>query len=657
VSPSVERLTGYSVQEALSMSMRQWIHPDDIDMLFNATSKLSNENPTIKTQYRVRRKDNFYIWVEGIFTWVEGGQSETHIIAKMRDVTERKKVEDEHRLFWERSEVGVYRRDLDFEFIRANPALVKSRGYDDEQAFLAHEGKNNGRWRMSDSRRQERALAMIQHGMIRDFVSPIVNVDSGEQRFMAETAWIVRDEGGQALYIDGMAIDVTEKVAAERQLHDAARVDALTGLANRLAFTEAADTAALLVTDCAKHSFRLLFIDLDRFKAVNDTFGHTAGDDLIRMAADRLVTVVADRGIVARLGGDEFAVLLKEGLDPTIAEDIAAAVLKAFDQPFVLAYGRISSVSASIGLACFQSGEESADHALRRADMAMYEAKRAGRGTYRLFSEELVQNALQRQSVESSLQLSLKRQEIEVHFQPIVSLEENVCIGYETLARWRHPEKGLIAPSLFIPMAEQSGFIVKLGEFVIEKAIEAAARLPADNRIAVNASTVQLCHPDFLNCLLGNLAKHRVQNSQIEIEVTETALLDDNPIATETLKRLQRLGISVALDDFGTGWSSLSYLVRHGFDRIKIDRTFVQAYEDRRTAAVLRGIVDLAKRLGASLTAEGIETQAQRVAMCALGCDEGQGYLFGKPQSLAGSGGRLQRTQSRDRLTIMPMAD
>lgn len=630
-SPSVERLTGFTPTEALNITMPEWVHPADLKGLFDATSALSPEKPTVTAEHRLRRKDGSYIWVEGAFTLVSNEGPEPYIVANIRDVTKRRTLEAEYRNLFEHAVVGIYRRDLSGRLIRANPALVRMRGHASEEELLAADRQGRGRWRMDPVRRSERMAALMRDGVISDFVSEVTFKDTGVTLHVSETAWLVRGDDQAPLYIEGTIVDVTDTVNARRTLQVAALRDSMTGLDNRHAFREAADAEAPARAPDAPLQPRLLFVDLDRFKNVNDTLGHAAGDELLKEIAARLAATVGGAGTLARLGGDEFAVLLNRQASETEAEQLAVRLIAAINHAVTLPAGHVVNVGASIGIAAFRAGEADAEQIIRRADAAMYCAKRDGRNGYRVHSEGMEDQILEKQSLEAEFRRAVVQDQIEVHYQPIFELEGLKCCGHEALVRWRHPQRGLIAPGAFIPLAEETGLVVQMGEVVLASAIRQAAHWPDAQRVAVNASTIQLRHPDFLPCLVSNLELTGLDPSRVEIEVTETAFLEDSPQTLEVLRTLQRIGVKVALDDFGTGWSALSYLRTHPFDRIKIDRSFVHAFADNRNEAILRSIVELSKRLGAGLTAEGIETESQLKALRAFGCDEGQGYLLGRP--------------------------
>ncbi|MBN8927457.1 MAG: EAL domain-containing protein [Rhodospirillales bacterium] len=425
--------------------------------------------------------------------------------------------------------------------------------------------------------------------------------------------------------------DVTERRHAEARIQFMAHHDALTSLPNRVLFNE---RMAAMLKDLRRPDERLavLCIDLDYFKTVNDSLGHSVGDALLEAVAERLRACVRTGDVVARLGGDEFAVLQSAPDQPLQAELLSQRVVEALRQPYDLD-GQRAIVSASIGIAITGERGASPDLLLRNADMALYRAKADGRGTYRFFAAEMDAQMQARRAMELDLREALTRDELEVHYQPIFGLEANRVHGFEALLRWHHQDMGMIPPNQFIPLAEELGLIVPIGEWVLRQACKDAVRWPDGVKVAVNLSPVQFRSERLLQVVEEALRDSGLPAERLELEITETALLQDNEAVLATLHRLRALGLRTALDDFGTGYSSLSYLRSFPFDKLKIDQSFVREMATRPDCLVIvNSVADLARQLGIVTTAEGVETAEQLAQIRAAGCAEAQGYYFDGPQ-------------------------
>ncbi|UHC18119.1 EAL domain-containing protein [Methylobacterium currus] len=419
--------------------------------------------------------------------------------------------------------------------------------------------------------------------------------------------------------------DITARREAERQIAHMARHDALTDLPNRTLFRDRLD--ALL----RQGAGAILWLDLDRFKVVNDTLGHAAGDTLLCEVARRMRAALGPRDTVARLGGDEFAVLLEDG-DPLAASQAAARLIEAMQEPFTVA-GRSMHVGVSIGVVLAPCHGADADTLMARADRALYSAKAAGRSTFRLYDPDMDAALAEQHGLELDLRLGLERGEFELHYQSIVTAAERRLVCREALVRWRHPTRGLVPPAAFIPLAEATGLIGRLGTWILRRACRDAAAWTDGARVAVNVSAAQVRHGALVAAVQSSLRESGLSADRLEIEITESLLIDGGE-AADLLLALRRLGVRSALDDFGTGYSSLSYLRRFPFDKIKIDRSFIADIADPDTASIVRAVVGIAAQLGATVTAEGVETEAQLAAVQQAGCTEAQGYLFGRPVPL-----------------------
>jgi diguanylate cyclase (GGDEF)-like protein len=376
----------------------------------------------------------------------------------------------------------------------------------------------------------------------------------------------------------------------------------------------------------------VLCLDLDNFKSVNDTLGHPIGDELLKVVADRLRSCIRDSDTIARLGGDEFAIIMTAVDDPRAAVALAKRIRESITQPYHLdGHQLLTDISIGISLAPVDAGEP--DLILKNADMALYGAKADGRGTYRFFEPEMDARMKVRRELEMDLRKALANAEFELHYQPLVNLETNAVTGFEALLRWQHPVRGLISPADFIPIAEEIGIIVPVGEWVLRQACQEAVSWPGDVKVAVNLSPVQLKNKNFVELVINVLANSGLPADRLQLEITETVLMQNTFNTLATLQKLRALGVQIALDDFGTGYSSLSYLRSFPFDKIKIDRSFVQDLSNsKEPLAIVHAVAGLAKSLNMVSTAEGVETKQQRDALQSLGCVEMQGYLFSRPR-------------------------
>jgi diguanylate cyclase (GGDEF)-like protein len=417
------------------------------------------------------------------------------------------------------------------------------------------------------------------------------------------------------------------------RLRDLAHHDALTGLLNRTRFAELLDSE---LTREGVGTLAVLFLDLDRFKYVNDTLGHLIGDELLKAVAERLRSCIRDVDIVARLGGDEFAIICAGVPGREEVAGLAERICAAIKEPYDLG-GMQAVVDVSIGISCAPDDARGSDELMKQADVALYRAKADGRGTYRFFEPEMVSRIEAHRQLEADLRSSLVNEHLELLYQPIVNIADNRVVGLESLVRWRHPERGLIPPAEFIPVAEETGLIVALGEWVLQQACADAAKWPNEIKIAVNLSPAQFRSKNLAQAVLSALATSGVSPCRLELEITEETLLGHNQENLAVLQQLRKLGIQIVIDDFGIGYSSLNYLRLFPFDRIKIDRSFVNDLSagNDLSFAIVQAVTTLARALDVPSTAEGIETREQLGLVRAAGCTEFQGYLFSKPRPAA----------------------
>ncbi len=420
------------------------------------------------------------------------------------------------------------------------------------------------------------------------------------------------------------------ELAAAKQTAAMARHDALTGLPNRRHLFEA--LGERLAARGSDETFAVVAVDLDRFKPVNDLYGHAVGDELLMRIARLLTDEVGEKGFVARLGGDEFTMVLPYQSVDALIERLSALVMR-FDMPIRLSQHE-ASVGATLGVALAPADGDDVDNLLRRADAALYRGKDDGRGRFAFFEAGMDARAHERAVIEHDLHLAIRNDEIVPHFQSLVHLESGQVNGYEILARWNHPVRGAISPEVFIRIAEQTGMIGELTFNILRRACTEAVNWTGAPPLSLNISPVQLKDPGLPHKILRTLAECGFPAGRLEIEITEDALVGDFEAARSVLLSLKNIGIRIALDDFGTGYSSLRHLRELPFDSLKIDRSFISSMgESEESRVIVRTVVQLAKNLGLGVTAEGIETPAQIAALHDLGCDRGQGYLLGRPSA------------------------
>jgi diguanylate cyclase (GGDEF)-like protein/PAS domain S-box-containing protein len=446
-------------------------------------------------------------------------------------------------------------------------------------------------------------------------------------------------DDGSFIRTRGVCSDVTETKLAEAQIAYMARYDALTDLPNRTMFVETLVQALKRRKD--EDLLAVLYLDLDQFKHINDTLGHGVGDQVLKVAAQRIGSCVTIKDLVSRQGGDEFAVLIGDAADKAAVDATAAQILAALNEPLEVE-GHHIALGTSIGIAFAPDDADHADDLIKRADLALYHSKQSGRGRASHFAMPMQKQMQARQQIEADLRTALSRNEFELHYQPLINLQTGKEVGYEALIRWHHPKRGLIMPDVFIPVAEETGLIIPIGEWVIRNALAEAARWPDHLSVSVNLSAVQITNPGIVPTIVSALAASGVVPHRLEVEITETVLMNDTEANMQVLHQLRSLGVQIALDDFGTGYSSLNYLRGFPFDKIKIDRCFVSDADVRDDSrAIIRAVTSLANSLGMITTAEGVERKQELDLLKVEGCTQVQGYYFSQPVPAAAVPGRL----------------
>jgi diguanylate cyclase (GGDEF)-like protein len=423
---------------------------------------------------------------------------------------------------------------------------------------------------------------------------------------------------------------------AEQKIRHLAYHDTLTGLPNRMLFIDRIDQA-ISRAQRENGQFALLFLDIDHFKVINDSMGHAAGDQLLNIVSQRLKDVLRKTDTVARLGGDEFTIIIEELGEAELVISVAKNILETLDKPIEINEKEVH-IGGSIGIAMYPQDGENFGTLLKNADTAMYKAKDQGRQTFQFYAHEMSLKAMQRLDLENQIRSALKNQEFIVYYQPKVNLVSGQCQGMEALVRWQHPQRGLIAPSEFIPLAEETGLIIQLDEWVVRTACLQFKAWKANdfpvNNLSVNISARHFKEGGLLTHCKKIIQETEITPRHIEIELTESALVDNYQSAKKILNEIHEMGVRIALDDFGTGYASMSYLKEFPFDTVKLDRSFVQGIpDDRESTAIVKAMIELAKALNLNIVAEGIETDQQKYFLTDHGCSFGQGYLWSKPVS------------------------
>jgi diguanylate cyclase (GGDEF)-like protein len=467
--------------------------------------------------------------------------------------------------------------------------------------------------------------AIAKHTPFRDLT---VSLEiGGETRWWTISAR-ARTQDGHIAGLRGVATDVTIARAAETKVAYMAHYDGLTDLPNRALFNET--FARALKRQGMRNNTAIWYLDLDNFKSVNDTLGHPVGDQLLKVIARRLEACVDAHDMIARLGGDEFAILRSDVADAAEASKLAEKILAAVSEPITID-GHNIMASTSIGIAMAPSDGDSANELIKKADLALYSSKDGGRNRFSFFEAGMDLAARERREIEMDIRSALGKDELSLHYQPLIDIETGATVGYEALMRWQHPERGAIMPDDFIPIAEETGLIVQLGEWVIREAIAEVARWPEHLSVSINLSPGQMRSAGLISTIVNALAANNVTPERVELEITETVLMQDSDVNLAILHRFRDIGLRVSLDDFGTGYSSLNYLRSFPFDKIKIDRCFIEGVDTRTDCrAIIQSVIHLAKSLGMTTTAEGVESNAQLAQLNIEGCTHAQGYLFSK---------------------------
>jgi diguanylate cyclase (GGDEF)-like protein/PAS domain S-box-containing protein len=537
------------------------------------------------------------------------------------------------REFEDKGSDWLWETDAQRRVVRANPRFAVSLGVDPKAIngmpflqILAGTAWESGNFAPG---LREMAERLKQREPFRDLLLPVY-VD-GVERWWEMTGSPRFNEEGGYIGFRGVGSDVTEARESADKISRMARYDTLTGLPNRLLINE---TLALAMREAEKWGSRCAFmmIDLDRFKAVNDTLGHPVGDRLLMRVSERLKQLMTANDVIGRLGGDEFAVVVRDATDTAAVERLARTIISVLSQPYEVDAHTLY-IGASVGLAIGPRDGRTAEMLIRSADLALYRSKDAGGGAFNAYEPELHVQAEERRVLEIALRAALENDEFHLLYQPVVEAGTGALTGFEALLRWTNPELGQISPAKFVPLAEEARLIAPIGEWVLRAACNEAVKWNDPIRVAVNVSPEQLHNPGFASFVAAALRDSGLRPDRLELEVTESVFMREGTAAVQTLERILDMGVRLSLDDFGTGYSSLGYLSRTRFSSIKVDRSFVQSASkgSKEAIAIIRAVVALADSLGMATTAEGVETEDEHRMVQALGCSKVQGYYFGRP--------------------------
>jgi diguanylate cyclase (GGDEF)-like protein/PAS domain S-box-containing protein len=644
VSEGCQTLTGYRPDELMlnrRLSYENLTLPEDRARVARVIHAALRSSDAFEVEYRIRRADGQIAWVlergvgirnsHGQPAWIEG---------YIQDISERMAVDEmmreavrRYESLFENATEGIFQTTPDGRYLSANPALARIYGHATPDELISHLHDIEHQLYVQPERRAEFVRLMQEQGTVRNFESQVYTRD-GRIIWISENARVVRHADGSVQFYEGTVVDITERREHEAALEYQAHHDSLTGLPNRALLPDRIEQAIAQAGRSGKQ-VAVVFVDLDHFKLINDSLGHHVGDRLLLEVASRLKTCVRGNDTVVRQGGDEFVLVLAEqqGEDDILA--VVSRLLDAVSQPWT-DNGQEYGLSCSIGVSCFpQDGDESGA-LLRSADAAMYQAKASGRSTYHFYTPELNQAVSERLELENSLRHALEREEFRVYYQPRIDVASSRIVGAEALIRWDCPGKGIVPPDSFISIAEETGLIIPIGQWILREACRQnsawrRAGLPPI-AVSVNLSPIQFRHTGLVDSVAAALTEAGLDPKSLELEVTESFVMHDAERINVAMQSLKALGVDIAVDDFGTGYSSLSYLKRFPVDRLKVDKSFVRDIDsDPDDAAIVRAIITLGHALNLRVVAEGVETAAHLDYLKLHGCDEVQGYYFSRP--------------------------
>jgi diguanylate cyclase (GGDEF)-like protein/PAS domain S-box-containing protein len=656
VSEGCVRVTGYSPRDLMYsglVSYESLTHPEDQLWVRESVLHALESRGPVDLEYRIVHKDGTVRWVWERGTGVRN--EEGRVIALeglIQDITERRnavqalrEAERRYRGLFDNAIEGIFRTTAEGHFLDANPALAHIYGFASPQELMTSL-RDIGRQLYVDPQRREEFMRIVRaRGSVSGFESQVYR-KNGDVIWISENARALFDADGKCVGYEGTVEDITERKLYQARIEQQANYDTLTGLANRSLLQDRLEQALLTATSYNSR-LAVAFVDLDRFKFINDSLGHHIGDELLKAMADRLESCVRECDTVARLGGDEFVVLLTGQTAPDQVRAVVERMLSVVSQPWIIEQGEFN-ISCSIGVALFPNDGRDAQTLLKHADSAMYRAKESGRNNFQFFTRELNTLMTERLELESKLRRALERDQFLLHYQPRVELCSGRIIGAEALIRWKLPEHGIVAPGRFIPLAEETGLIVPIGKWVLKQAC-AQNKAWQDTGlepivVSVNVSARQFRQDNLVRTIAEVLEETGLDARYLEIELTESMVMHDAAQFVAMLGEIKRLGVQISVDDFGTGYSSLSYLKRFPVDRLKVDRSFVEHLgTDADDATIVRAIITLGHNLNLKVVAEGVEHEEQVNFLRMNQCDEAQGFIFCRPIEAAALAARLKR--------------
>jgi diguanylate cyclase (GGDEF)-like protein/PAS domain S-box-containing protein len=643
ISDGCFALTGYSPSELLfnsAVSYDQVTHPDDRRRVRSVITGAVAQRQRYDVEYRILHRSGAerWVWERGVGLYGADGRV-LALEGIIQDISAReaayralRNAERRYRSLFDNAIEGIFRTSPDGRYLDANPALARIYGFDTPQELMNSLSDIGAQLYVDPGRRQTFIDTIRRLGSISGFESQVRRCD-GQLIWISENARAVHDDAGRLVCYEGTVEDITELHEYKDRIERQARHDDLTGLANRALLRERLDAAARDAY-LRETRFALVFVDLDRFKFINDSLGHHAGDELLCVMAARITSCAPKGSTVARVGGDEFVLLVPDA-DVHAAHELTHNLLRVIGAPWHF-NGSEQRVNGSVGIALYPDHGRDPESLLKNADAAMYLAKEQGRSTLRFFSAELKQQLTERLEAEQRLREAIQRDQLLLHFQPRFDLASGRITGAEALVRWQAPGKDLVQPASFIAIAEETGLICDIGRYVLHAAC-ALARAWLDSGheglvVSINASPRELQQERYAEQVFDALREFRLPPGALEIEITESMVVQDAPRLIRMLHSLQEIGVHLAIDDFGTGYSNLRYLQRFPAQRLKIDRSFItDILRSEEDSAIVRAIITLGHSLGMRVVAEGVEQQGQLDLLRGLACDEIQGFLLGHP--------------------------